>query len=431
MSECQETELGLLPSSWKVLPLEEVCAKVSVGFVGTTSPFFTDNTDGIPLIRSQNVRPGFLDLQNNLKYVTPEFHFKNRKSAIQSGDLLIVRVGENRGDCCVVPDVEGELNAANVVFARPRSDLSDFLGFFFRCRFGQQLLSSRSTGSAQEVINTKEISKLLVPIPPQNEVNEIVRTLKVLDRKIENLRRQNETLERIAQTLFKHWFVNFEFPNEDGKPYKSSGGEMVRSDLGEIPEGWQVRKFGELGELNRGKSKHRPRYAEHLYGGMYPFIQTGDVKESQGFITEYQQTYSEDGLAQSRLWYEETLCITIAANIAETGILTFPACFPDSVIGFIADPEVCDVYLIHRMFNFKRQEIESTAIGSVQKNLNLRTIENIILCIPPLEKYKDLIGLIRKLGKRIENNKEQIRTLTQTRDVLLPKLMSGKLRITE
>ena len=90
---------------------------------------------------------------------------------------------------------------------------------------------------------------------------------------------------------------------------------------GSVPNGWKLVKLSDLGEVNRGKSKHRPRDAAFLYGGSYPFIQTGDVKASDGRITSYNQTYSEAGLKQSRLWPSETMCITIAANIAETGIL--------------------------------------------------------------------------------------------------------------
>ena len=175
----------------------------------------------------------------------------------------------------------------------------------------------------------------------------------------------------------------------------------------------------------------RPRYAEHLYSGIYPFIQTGDIKASQGFITEYEQTYSDAGLAQSRLWKDETLCITIAANIAETGILTFPTCFPDSVIGFIADSNICDVYFIHRMFKHEKKEIEIESIGSVQKNLNLETIAKIEFIIPNIEKHNDLVMVFRKLGSNIIFNKQKMRTLTKIRDTLLPKLMSGQLRVNE
>src|SRR5579863_9206259 len=119
---------------------------------------------------------------------------------------------------------------------------------------------------------------------------------------------------------------------------------------GSAPSGWREVTLYDLGEVNRGRSRHRPRYAAHLYGGPYPFIQTGDIKGSAGMITSHTQTYSEAGLAQSRLWPAGTMCITIAANIAETGILTFPACFPDSIVGFIADGSKCNSRFIEYVF---------------------------------------------------------------------------------
>ena len=106
---------------------------------------------------------------------------------------------------------------------------------------------------------------------------------------------------------------------------------------------WPLYKLDELGSVNRGRSRHRPRNAPHLYGEQYPFIQTADVKAANLYISEYMQTYSEAGLAQSKLWQPGTLCITIAANIVETGILAIPACFPDSVIGFIPYAHKSDV----------------------------------------------------------------------------------------
>ncbi|WP_176377474.1 restriction endonuclease subunit S, partial [Escherichia coli] len=106
----------------------------------------------------------------------------------------------------------------------------------------------------------------------------------------------------------------------------------------------------QLGELNRGKSKHRPRNDPSLYGGDYPFVQTGDVRAADGLLTNYKQTYSKKGLAQSRLWPKGTLCITIAANIAETAILGIDACFPDSVVGFIPQNENISVEYIEFFF---------------------------------------------------------------------------------
>ena len=119
---------------------------------------------------------------------------------------------------------------------------------------------------------------------------------------------------------------------------------------------WREVTLGELGEVDRGRSRHRPRNAPELYGGPYPFVQTGDIKASQGRVTAHTQTYSEIGLAQSRLWPTGTMAITIAANIAETAILTYPACFPDSVVGFVADKSKCDVRFIEYTFRLASTE---------------------------------------------------------------------------
>lgn len=185
-----------------------------------------------------------------------------------------------------------------------------------------------------------------------------------------------------------------------------------------VPRGWKLVKLSDLGEVNRGKSKHRPRDAAFLYGGNYPFIQTGDVKASDGRITSYNQTYSEEGLKQSRLWPSETMCITIAANIAETGILTFPACFPDSIIGFIADKKQCDVFFIEYMFRLLKKRIQSQANGSVQDNINLQTLERIIFPVPKLEIQKKISSFLRKFDEKIIINKTINQTLEQMSQAL-------------
>jgi type I restriction enzyme S subunit len=174
---------------------------------------------------------------------------------------------------------------------------------------------------------------------------------------------------------------------------------------------WQTKRLGELGEVNRGRSRHRPRYAEHLYGGTYPFIQTGDIKASNGRITSHQQTYSEAGLAQSRLWPAGTLCITIAANIAETGILSYPACFPDSVVGFVADQSKCEVLFIEYMFRHLRRYIQHEATGSVQDNINLETLSRLEIPLPPLSVQRAIASVLGALDDKIELNRRMNETL--------------------
>ncbi|MDE1818364.1 MAG: restriction endonuclease subunit S [Thaumarchaeota archaeon] len=170
------------------------------------------------------------------------------------------------------------------------------------------------------------------------------------------------------------------------------------------PNGWKRVTLRDLGHVGRGKSKHRPRDDSILYGGKYPFIQTGDVKKSEGRIVTYNQTYNEMGLAQSKLWPKDTMCITIAANIAETGILTFPACFPDSIIGFIPDLAKCNVFFIEYVFRFLKRYIqhESVGTGTVQDNINLQTIHRLEFPIPPLNIQNRLTSILKSFDDQIE-----------------------------
>ena len=176
---------------------------------------------------------------------------------------------------------------------------------------------------------------------------------------------------------------------------------------------WREARLGQLGEVNRGRSRHRPRDAAHLYGGAYPFIQTGDIKASGGRITSHSQTYSEAGLAQSRLWPEGTMVITIAANIAETAILTYPACFPDSVVGFIADKQRADVRFVEYLFRHLRRQIqhENVGTGSVQDNINLQTLARLTLRVPEPHEQSRIAHILGTLDDRIENNRKTAKTL--------------------
>lgn len=173
----------------------------------------------------------------------------------------------------------------------------------------------------------------------------------------------------------------------------------------------QFKCLADLGSVGRGKSKHRPRNAPELYGGAYPFIQTGDVKHSKFYITSFNQTYSDKGLAQSKLWQPGTLCITIAANIADTAILTFPACFPDSIIGFIPKKGVADVKFVKYCLDTYKQQIQLISQGTTQDNLSLEKLLSIRLLIPPFSTQKKIAAVLSAYDDLIENNKRRIALL--------------------
>lgn len=156
--------------------------------------------------------------------------------------------------------------------------------------------------------------------------------------------------------------------------------------------------LSELGEFGRGVSKHRPRNDPKLLGGEYPLIQTGEVANSELYITNYENTYSELGLKQSKMWKSGTLCITIAANIAKTAILTFDACFPDSVVGFKANNKTNNIF-IHYWFSFFQAILEAQAPESAQKNINLKILSELKIIVPPIEQQNEIVTFVEQTDK--------------------------------
>ena len=176
---------------------------------------------------------------------------------------------------------------------------------------------------------------------------------------------------------------------------------------------WKQLRLDEMGEVSRGKSKHRPRNDPKLYGGSYPFIQTADVKNADFYITDYRQTYNEVGLAQSKIWPAETLCITIAANIADTAILAFPACFPDSVMGFIPDTNICSSHYIKYCFDIMQAQCKQISQGTAQDNLSWERLSTIKFFCPPLDVQKRVTDILSSYDKLIENSRRQIALLEE------------------
>ena len=154
----------------------------------------------------------------------------------------------------------------------------------------------------------------------------------------------------------------------------------------------------ELGVFGRGVSKHRPRNDPKLLGGNYPLIQTGDIANAGLYITSYNSTYSEFGLKQSKMWEKGTLCITIAANIAKTAILEFDACFPDSVVGFIANERTNNIF-IHYWFSFFQAILESQAPESAQKNINLKILSELKVIVPEKERQNEFANFVHRIDK--------------------------------
>ena len=170
---------------------------------------------------------------------------------------------------------------------------------------------------------------------------------------------------------------------------------------------WNENKLSELGIFSRGKSKHRPRNDERLFdGGKYPFVQTSDIKDANLYIKNHKQEYGEFGLKQSKLWNKGTLCITIAANIAETAILSYPACFPDSVVGFNAYESQSSEIFMYYVFEYIKAYIQNAASGSIQDNINIDYLTTLSFKIPEKNYQDTIVALLGAIDKKIASNND-------------------------
>lgn len=289
----------------------------------------------------------------------------------RAGDVLICVVGATAGkinqgiDCAI---------GRSVAAIRPdghRLD-SSYLYYFMRLKTDQ--MRSKSQGLAQGVITRDMIADIEIPLPPLDEQKRIAAILDQADELRRKRQRAIERLNQLGQAIFYEMF---------GDPVSN-------------PFGWPVKKLGEIGVLDRGISKHRPRNDPALLGGAHPLIQTGDVANADGYIRSFISTYSDLGLKQSKKWPTGTLCITIAANIGKTAILEIEACFPDSVVGFTPSKETNAEYVQFWMSCIQKR-LEEVAPQSAQKNINLAILRELPIPMPPRQSQDEFGTAIREI----------------------------------
>ena len=270
---------------------------------------------------------------------------------------------------------------------------------------------SLGRGSAQKNLNVDLFKKIQIKYPlSQDEQQRIVG---ILDEAFENIEKSKQnTIQNLnnAKELFDSYLTSI-LLNKDN---------------------WVKRKLSEVAiDFGRGRSRHRPRNDKKLYGGQYPFIQTGDIRNSNHFITEYTQTYNEVGLAQSKLWPKGTLCITIAANIAETGVLTFDACFPDSVIGCVFDESKTNIDYVEYLLQSFKAILQAEGKGSAQDNINLGTFEKQYFPFPDKTTQDKIVNKLDNMRKNIANLEQiytqKLKDLDELKQSLLQKAFNGEL----
>lgn len=390
----------------ELIELGNECEIITKGTTPTTlGKSFT--TIGVGFLRAQNVINGNVLIDEDILYIDNETHNNElKRSQIFDGDVLLTIAG-TIGRTAIVKNINIQLNCNQAVAIIRLGDSKiskEYLCHFIASPNAQEQFFKGMVTATIANLSLAQIRKLKIPLPPLPQQQKIANILDAADALRQNDKALIAKYDELTQALFLDMF---------GDPVSN-------------PKGWEKVKFSEVGKLDRGKSKHRPRNAPELLGGKYPLIQTGDIANSGGYITNYKSTYSEIGLLQSKLWESGTLCITIAANIAKTGILTFDACFPDSVVGFIPNEFTNNEYTQYWM-SFLQKIIEDAAPESAQKNINLAILKDLDFPLPPIDlqnQFAERVAVIEEQKAIAQKSLEQSESLFNS---LLQKAFKGEL----
>ncbi|MFM6355752.1 MAG: restriction endonuclease subunit S [Planktothrix sp.] len=415
--------------------LNDICTHI-VDCEHKTAP--TQET-GIPSIRTTDIKQGVIDFKKANKVSEETYKIWTQRLEPQPYDLILAREAPV-GQVGIIPDGYRVCLGQRTVLIRPNPKKVDsyYLLYLLLSPQIQHEIRIRASGTIIEHLNMSDIRQLKLPSLPSLEIqHEIGRTLSSLERKIDNLRRQNETLETIAQTLFKHWFIDFEFPNDDGKPYKSSGGAMVASELGDIPTGWRVERLGDLTQtITKGTTP--TTFKKDFVASGINFIKAESITENHtlekskfAYIDEDTNLFLKRSIVQ-----EKDILYTIAGTIGRYAMITSSS-LPANTNQAVAiirpdfkkiDPEYLLCYFAS--INYWHY-LSSRIVQAVQANLSLGVLSDSPITIPD-QRIKNIFSeLIIPIFAKKEFNQQQIQTLTKTRDTLLPKLMSGQIRIKE
>jgi type I restriction enzyme, S subunit len=338
----------------RIAKLGDVCSFVGGGTPSRTQPEYYSGR--IPWVTVKDFKTyRILDAE---EHITADAVADSAANLVSPGTVLLVtRVGLGK---VAIADTQLAINQDVKGLTPTEEVLPEYLFWFLLSK--ARYIVSIGVGATVKGITLHDVKAIEIPIPSLAEQR---RTVDLLAR-AEGIVRLCREAQVKAQAIIPAQFLD------------------MFGDPATNPKRWPVQSFESVGSLDRGRSRNRPRDAAELYGGPYPFIQTGDVANSGGRITAYTATYSELGLQQSKLWPPGTLCITIAANIAKTGVLTFEACFPDSVVGFLPGPNVTTPY-IQGWLSFLQPTIEANAPQAAQKNINLEILRALPVPVPPIQ----------------------------------------------
>lgn len=364
-----------IPENWCWVKLEDI-SEIIMG----QSPVGSDTTDDssyMPLIG------GAADM--GIMYPLATRYTKVPTKISKDGDLILcIRATLGRpifsdGKYCL---------GRGVAAIRPYTGEKEYYRYFFLTF--EQYLYDNATGTTFVQVNSRTLQKMPVPLPPLPEQQRIVERIESLFAKLDEAKEKAQAVVDGFE-LRKSAILHKAFTGELTQRWRSKNDVSLAN--------WKKVKFGDLGVLERGRSKHRPRNDPRLFGGKYPFIQTGDVARSEMYVVEHSQTLSEIGMEQSRIFPKDTLCITIAANIGDVAILTYDCCFPDSVVGFTPNGLTSSKFIYYMMSTIQR-ELEANAPATAQKNINLKILNDIIINLPSFHEQREIIDCLENIFEK-------------------------------
>ncbi|PPC06548.1 restriction endonuclease subunit S [Acinetobacter pittii] len=464
----KEDTTGLLSKhpSWLRIELCDV-ATILNGFAFPSS-YFNNKGIGLPLIRIRDVIEGHTTTYYSGNYDDLYLVYKNEILVGMDGDF-------NLGLWKSLPSL---LNQRVCKISLKNDNTYDKQFLIYLLPPYLKAINNATSSITVKHLSSQTLNTLLLPLPPLNEqkriADKIDELFSELDNGIEELETAQKKLELYRQSLLKsavegqlskewretqtevtetgkhllarilkerreHWEQEKlkEFAEKGKNPpkdWEKKYPEPVQADtanLPKLPEGWVWATLSQVGWLDRGKSQYRPRNAPHLYGGDYPFIQTSDIRYADTFLENYEKTYSEAGLAQSRLWPIGTMCITIAANIGHTAIMSFEGCFPDSLVGFLTTSNDVSVRYIEFFMRTIQQKLEDEAPATAQKNINLDILSKVVLPLPPFKEQVYLVEVLdnqlEKLQRQHDTIKNSIESITKQKLNILKQAFNGKL----
>lgn len=431
MKDWKETDIGKIPSDWEIKMFEEIIIEKNQG-VNTTTEKVSYSESGVAVLRAQNIEAYKINYED-IVYVSDDTFDRIKYSCKpKKNEILYTNIGSNFGNAARIKNDTRFTIAWNVLRIVPNNEIvdTDFMVYLFNFRDNKEKIRALNSSSTMPFVSGKALDKVKFKLPPLPTQQKIAQILSSLDDKIELNYAINKNLEEIAQTLFKQWFVDFEFPNENGEPYKSSGGEMVESELGMIPKGWRVEKANDLFSVKDG-THDSPKKSEN---GFY-LITSKNIKNNEiDFLTANKISEEDYNKINFRSKVEKNdILISMIGTVGLTLlVMEDEVKFAIKNIGLFKTSEMNDFYSYFYYYlntQVMRDYILSHLAGSTQQYISLTELRNIPVLLPNDFLLKEFISTSKSILSKIKGNQTETQTLTKLRDELLPKLMSGEVRV--